>query len=118
MWNVFANKYKLWINWIHMYYLEKEEVAMYIPKVHCSWIIKAMFKYRDVIMDSAFWAIFQTLVVIKPNEYTKCLEDPSLRLPGETFFTVTLRGQERHLLAGWHVRIGCPQRIDYSYLGL
>lgn len=36
LWNVFAKKDKLWTNWIHMYYLKKEEVATCILNVQCS----------------------------------------------------------------------------------
>lgn len=46
LWNVFVKKDRLWINWVHLYYLEKKDVATYIPKVHYSWIIKAMFKHK------------------------------------------------------------------------
>ncbi|KAI5400658.1 hypothetical protein KIW84_065516 [Lathyrus oleraceus] len=32
LWNVFVKKDRLWINWVHLYYLEKKDVATYIPK--------------------------------------------------------------------------------------
>lgn len=107
MWNMFAKKYKLWINWIHMYYLKKEEVAMYIPKVHYSWIIKVTLKYRDVIMDSVL-GYFSDSGSYKTKGVYQMFRGPKPKVTWRNhFFTVTLRGQERHLLSGWHVRIGC-----------
>ncbi|XP_058752813.1 uncharacterized protein LOC131626004 [Vicia villosa] len=59
LWNLCAKKDKLWIRWIHFYYIKRNDVNTYQPKANSSWILKAMFKHRDVFCQSALWHEFQ-----------------------------------------------------------
>lgn len=59
LWNVCEKKDRLWINWIHAYYIKKSYPTTFCPGIQCSWILKAMFKHRDDLLQSDVWKGFQ-----------------------------------------------------------
>lgn len=86
LWNVFAKKGKLWINWVHLYYLRKEDVATYTPKVHCSWITKVMFKHKDIIMNYAVWNAFQAAGRYETRKVYRLFRGPKPKVSWRNLF--------------------------------
>ncbi|XP_058760338.1 uncharacterized protein LOC131633658 [Vicia villosa] len=59
LWNLHTKKDRMWISWVNHYYMKcGADVASYCPKQSDSWIIKAMFKHRDMFMNSMAWSEF------------------------------------------------------------
>ncbi|XP_058770899.1 uncharacterized protein LOC131644417 [Vicia villosa] len=56
LWNLNTKKDRMWISWVNHYYMKRgADAANYCPKQSDSWIIKAMFKLRDLFMNSMTW---------------------------------------------------------------
>ncbi|CAL0313865.1 unnamed protein product [Lupinus luteus] len=69
LWNLAAKPNKLWVRWVHTYYLKGSMIEEYQPKTTCSWILKAIQKYRALPkhfwMNSAQQKKFSTKCVYK-----------------------------------------------------
>lgn len=50
LWNVYAKEDKLSVRWIHMYYIKRADISIFKPVIHYSWILKTMFKHRNVLV--------------------------------------------------------------------
>lgn len=55
IWNIHAKSDKLWVKWIHMYFLKGKSMLEYQPGSNCSWIVRMLFKYRDVVIVTRAW---------------------------------------------------------------
>lgn len=40
LWSLSTKADKLWVRWIHMYFMKEVEVAEFIPKDNASWLLK------------------------------------------------------------------------------
>lgn len=49
LWNVCAKKEKLWIRWIHLYYIKRRDVITFQPTTHSSLIIKLIFNHKEAL---------------------------------------------------------------------
>ncbi|XP_058723274.1 uncharacterized protein LOC131595058 [Vicia villosa] len=58
LWNLHTKKDRMWINWVHHFYMKNHDVMNFVPKPTASWIIKAMFKHRDTLCNSDAWNNF------------------------------------------------------------
>ncbi|XP_058741730.1 uncharacterized protein LOC131614119 [Vicia villosa] len=57
LWYVCAKKNKLWIRWIHLYYIKNADPRSYKPPIHSSWSMKAVFKNNESICQKDAWKI-------------------------------------------------------------
>lgn len=55
LWNIWEKKDKLWIHWIHIYYMKNIEASNFQPGRSCSWTMKAIFKHKNLLTQSAAW---------------------------------------------------------------
>lgn len=46
---------KLWVRWLHAYYIKQANVMDCIPKSNCSWMFKVILKQRDRALQSVTW---------------------------------------------------------------
>lgn len=60
LWNLFQKKDRLWIQWIHQYYMKQDNFFTFMPKVSASWIIKVVFKHRNPVIHTDTWNGFDT----------------------------------------------------------
>lgn len=44
LWNICQKSNKLWVKWVHTYYIKGQDISDYQPATHCSWVLKAIFK--------------------------------------------------------------------------
>ncbi|XP_058783172.1 uncharacterized protein LOC131657831 [Vicia villosa] len=59
LWNLNAKKDRMWISWVSHYYMKRgADATNYCAKQSDSWIIKSIFKYRDLFMSSRAWNEF------------------------------------------------------------
>lgn len=58
LWNLNTEKDRIWINWVNHYYMKNCDVVSFMSKQSTSWTIKAMFKHRDTLFNSATWNQF------------------------------------------------------------
>ncbi|CAK8535614.1 unnamed protein product [Lathyrus sativus] len=60
VWNIWSKKDILWIKWLHTYYMKQADVKDFKPSHNFSWIIKAIFKNKDMMTNSEACQKFQT----------------------------------------------------------
>lgn len=56
LWNIHAKADKLWVQWVHMYFLKGANILEYQPTNSCSWILKGIFKCREAVISTVAWA--------------------------------------------------------------
>lgn len=55
LWDLATKADKLWVKWIHTYFMKNVEVMDYQVKHSCSWLLKAVLNCRDRVKDSRVW---------------------------------------------------------------
>ncbi|XP_058784051.1 uncharacterized protein LOC131658815 [Vicia villosa] len=55
LWNLQAKADKLWVLWMHTYYLKGNEVNHWHMPSSCSWIMRKMLSYREELENSSYW---------------------------------------------------------------
>lgn len=55
LWNLSDKADKLWVRWLHDYYIKGLNVMEFIPKSNCSWIFKSILKNRTYVAQSRVW---------------------------------------------------------------
>ncbi|XP_058784809.1 uncharacterized protein LOC131659669 [Vicia villosa] len=55
LWNLQAKSDKLWVIWMHTYYLKGNEVTNWHMPSSCSWIMRKMLSYREELEHSDYW---------------------------------------------------------------
>lgn len=53
--NLCAKSDKLWIRWIHIYYIKGMDCTSYDPPQQCSWTLKSMFKFGAELRMKEAW---------------------------------------------------------------
>lgn len=80
LWNIHAKADKLWVQWIHMYFLKGKSVFDYQPGSNCSWILKRIFKYRDVVTGTRTWVGVANGQKFRTVDLYRELRGPRLRV--------------------------------------
>lgn len=65
LWNIHAKSDKLWVKWIHMYFIKGASIMDFQPGNSCSWIVKNIFKHREDIINSRSWAVVLAVASLK-----------------------------------------------------
>lgn len=55
LWNLSHKKDRLWINWVNHYYMKGKVTNKFNPKKTASWIMKAIFKHKEVLSNFDAW---------------------------------------------------------------
>ncbi|XP_058753184.1 uncharacterized protein LOC131626385 [Vicia villosa] len=55
LWNLQAKADKLWVMWMHVYYLKGQPIDTWRMPTNCSWIMKKMMSYRADMHHSTYW---------------------------------------------------------------
>lgn len=53
LWNIQSKADKLWVRWIHVYYMKGDDVMSWRGQDKRSWIIKSILKCRTVVKNSS-----------------------------------------------------------------
>ncbi|XP_058785008.1 uncharacterized protein LOC131659909 [Vicia villosa] len=56
LWNLQAKDDKLWVMWMHIYYLKGQPINSWRIPTNCSWIMKKMMSYREDMTNSTYWS--------------------------------------------------------------
>ncbi|XP_058783126.1 uncharacterized protein LOC131657781 [Vicia villosa] len=81
LWNLYQKKDRLWIKWVHHFYMKGKNIIDYMPKTTASWIIRAIFKHNDVIMESDDWKEFDLTGMYRTNRIYRELKGPNPFIP-------------------------------------
>lgn len=55
LWNLCDKKDKLWVRWVHVQYMKGEHALEYQHSSSVSWILKALFRIRENVMQTDTW---------------------------------------------------------------
>lgn len=111
LWNVCAKKDKLWIRWIHFYYIKNNFVISFQPSPTSSWILKAMFKHTDKLMQSDSWRTFQTTGVYETNKVYKMLRGDRPKVSWRILLYAN-KARSRSMFTLWMVCQNCLPTKD------
>lgn len=81
MWNLCQKKDRLWIYWVHQYYMKQGSFTNFMPKMSASWIMKALFKHKMSLMNTEAWKDFEVTGSFKTGVMYKELKFTNPKVP-------------------------------------
>ncbi|XP_019457667.1 PREDICTED: uncharacterized protein LOC109358055 [Lupinus angustifolius] len=101
LWNLASKPDKLWVRWIHTYYIKGTSNDEYQPSVNDSWILKAIMKCRT--LPKQYW----TQSAFSTKSIYMELRGQKQRVPwSKLFYDNLVRPRAQFTL-----RLGCQQRL-------
>ncbi|XP_058763491.1 uncharacterized protein LOC131636928 [Vicia villosa] len=107
LWNICGKKDVLWIRWVHMFYIRNRDVDTYQPNSSCSWILKAVFKYRDLVLHSPVWTGFKSAGAFVTRKMYDWLRGNKPRVSWRNLIYVN-KARPRALFTLW---LACQNRL-------
>ncbi|XP_050879587.1 uncharacterized protein LOC127083318 [Lathyrus oleraceus] len=59
LWSLSEKKDKMWVKWMHSYYLKNGGMEVYQPNSNSSWLMKSICKHKAELMSNDIWVEFQ-----------------------------------------------------------
>lgn len=98
LWNFSGKSDRLWIRWIHSYYIQWDEVMIVSVKSMCSWMLKAILKQRDIVQQLGIWNNLQATSVFKTKMIYQSLKESHQEVAWRKLFSGNLARPKAHFI--------------------
>lgn len=98
---------RLWVRWVHMYFMKNQDILDYQTSNAYSWILKAVLKCRDKAVNTRSWGLVKNNQKFPTGSICKEIRGEKEKVPWRKLFYTNI-ARSRALFVGW---LACRGRL-------